>query len=120
MAGLPLVPFSEPLFPSFETHHLSHVHELKWKIVVECRGKNRDFTGSAPVTVVGPSEDQEFLRSARLGQEEIIKAYKEWAEGSVLAPALSVTHVDLASQGPPRTGTNSTLPPPAYTSKSVK
>lgn len=114
------------MIPSFETRHVSHVHELKWKLVVACAGKERKILGTAPVTVLGPSEHVEQQKELRVGAEGAAHAHRDWASGVVDIPMLAGsvtdrTHGDgvnsLVDILPPVTTGKDALP--AYTGPKV-
>ncbi len=90
VSGGPLVLFEEPLWPSFNTDNLGVAHQLKWRLVVMCAGKKRQIKGVAPVTVLGPSEDQEQRTAGRAGEEDIARAYRLWHEKLPVGLAIAV------------------------------
>ncbi|KAI0129795.1 hypothetical protein BJ170DRAFT_692455 [Xylariales sp. AK1849] len=93
VAGCRHAPFKAPIYPSFNTRYINHVHELRWKLVVRCAGKDCKITGTAAVTVVGPSEQEEEMKTLGMRAEGITGAHWDWANGVVDTPMLSMSVV---------------------------
>ncbi|KAI1841005.1 hypothetical protein JX265_012882 [Neoarthrinium moseri] len=112
----------KPVFPSFTTNHVSHVHQLKYKLTILCAGKKRTIKGVIPVAVLTPSEVQERTRGERLdamlpNREGVMRAHRAWIEGTVdvIEMAEAVTFAErITIQGPPAFDQ-----PPAYNSTSM-
>ncbi|KAK9772839.1 hypothetical protein SCAR479_10524 [Seiridium cardinale] len=90
---------SNAIYPSFQTRHISHIHQIKWKLVIRCAGKNRKISGSAPVTVLGPSEQNELEKVANIGVDGIAWAHRDWAGTNVRTPVMAANVV--SAQNPP-------------------
>lgn len=82
-------PFKVPLYPSFTSKHVSHAHQLKWKLTVSCAGKERKITGSAAITILGPSERDEGRRALSIAADGALQAHRQWADGAVDTPMLA-------------------------------
>ncbi|KAK8101008.1 uncharacterized protein PG998_007586 [Apiospora kogelbergensis] len=84
------LPFAVPLYPSFHSQHVQHIHELKWELVFACAGKKFEIGGKHPVRVMGPSEEREQQILGIIGEEGIKAALTAWAHGNVHSPTLAL------------------------------
>ncbi|KAK6073254.1 hypothetical protein SCUP234_08852 [Seiridium cupressi] len=84
---------SNAIYPSFQTRHISHIHQIKWKVVICCAGKNRKISGSAPVTVLGPSDQNEHEKVANIGVDGIAWAHRDWAGTNIRTPLMAANIV---------------------------
>lgn len=99
LAGIQRGVADDPIYPSFNTRHISHTHSLTWKIVVSCAGKNRKISGSAPITVLGPSEQENQSKDMIAGPDGIASAHHEWVEHQVRTPLLAA-NIAYAARSP--------------------
>ena len=58
-----------PLAPSFSTGDIKVSYKLKWRITLQVADKEQVVNGSAPVTILAASEEQEKLREREIGAE---------------------------------------------------
>ena len=70
--AIPLHHFEKPLpplAPSFSTDDIKVSYKLKWRIDLQIADKKQVVNGSAPVTILAASEEQEKLREREIGTE---------------------------------------------------
>lgn len=79
--GNPPVSFKRQLFPTFKTYNIRMSYQLRWKIGIECAGETAAVSGERPLTILGPSEEQEALRKRELGVEGMQKNYDDLEAG---------------------------------------
>jgi hypothetical protein len=83
--------FQHPVIPTVRTRHVTHIHQLKWKLKVVCAGKECKVEGEAPVTVLGPSEETEQRKALDVGVDGVARAHRDWAGGAVSTPMLAAS-----------------------------
>ncbi|KAI0157590.1 hypothetical protein GGR57DRAFT_460373 [Xylariaceae sp. FL1272] len=91
-----------PIQPSFASRHIEQFHQLRWKLVVKCAGETTKVAGSAPVRVLGPSENFEHARAIALDENDVHLAYRAWHAREAPTPALAQNVTQLAKAPPPQ------------------
>jgi hypothetical protein len=79
------VPFEKRIWPSFATYNIVQAYRLAWSIKLSCAGEGHTVGGSADVTVLSPSEEQEARKKRELGQDGMKKNYDDLVSGLDMA-----------------------------------
>lgn len=82
--------FQKPLYPSFHSQHVQHIHQIKWELNFICAGKKFEVKGKHPVRVMGPCEIREQQTLGIIGQDGIQGAHRAWVNGNVDNPILAL------------------------------
>ncbi|KPI39356.1 uncharacterized protein AB675_5244 [Cyphellophora attinorum] len=74
-------PFKRQLYPSFKTYNIHLYYKLKWKATISCAGEVEELSGTSPLTILAPSEQQEEQKMRELGIEGMKKNYDDLMAG---------------------------------------